>query len=541
MNAEWMANVGGQEYGPFTWDQMLQMAAEGRVTPDLPVRKANDLQWSTAAAIPGLLGGVKPPPARPAPRAAAPSLSGVKETKPLARPPSARPAPPIVAARPGIPVGEAVSPPPASQSGAFSFDLDASPSGKHRSVTKPALHDDEEVAIKKKSNAPLIVGVLGGVTALVAVIVGLTLYITLIRGGDDEKLAATNASTPATTKQSEAGELNLGVENPGQGNTAATPKAEGEAATPKSNPAKNPLTDKGAGPPPSNDAVQKRALAAAKSIPETRWVVVATTAKFGIGNAEMAVSRVWLAHNEQGERAQPADKDTAPARYLFIEFVIYNKAGSALKYKGWNEPNKNQAFLLDERDQLYPLIPASSTPGVGRLSRLDVPGGKSVKEILVFEAPPASFESLRMLLPQNVFYERTKNPYFGIEVTPDVLGNEGLPSVGAPLPTGFAGDAASDPLINSRKVPVDPENPESLTPAESAKSGTKGATKVEPTAPKPPSLKDEVNRIFEEQEKGKKMDEGKGVEPARPAAPAEDIPAKKSGPAKKAGKAKGKK
>src|SRR5436190_21655835 len=119
-----MANVGGEEYGPFTWDQMLQMAAEGRVTPELPVRKANDSQWSTAAAIPGLLGGAKPtngkPAAKPAAAAPAGSKSAVKKAKPLARPPSGRPAPPVVTTPQnipsgipvGAPVGVALSEPP---------------------------------------------------------------------------------------------------------------------------------------------------------------------------------------------------------------------------------------------------------------------------------------------------------------------------------------------------------------------------------------------------------------------------------------------
>src|SRR5262245_5540331 len=134
-----MANVGGEEYGPFTWDQMLQMAAEGRVTPELPVRKASESQWSTAAAIPGLLGGSKPANGKPAAATAA-GKSAVKKAKPLARPPSVRPAPPVVTAPQniptgipvGAPVGVAVSaPPPPTPSGAFAFDLHASPSGKH--------------------------------------------------------------------------------------------------------------------------------------------------------------------------------------------------------------------------------------------------------------------------------------------------------------------------------------------------------------------------------------------------------------------------
>jgi len=84
---------------------------------------------------------------------------------------------------------------------AFNFDLNAAPSGKQRTVKKSVLDDDDGPIGKKKSNTPLILGVLGGATALVALLVGLTVYITMFRGGKEEKLVATNTSTEETGRR----------------------------------------------------------------------------------------------------------------------------------------------------------------------------------------------------------------------------------------------------------------------------------------------------------------------------------------------------
>ena len=74
MKAEWLANVDGQEYGPFTWQQMLQMAAEGRVPAELPVKRVQDKKWYKAAQVPGLLA-----PAKTASAAATPAASAKKK------------------------------------------------------------------------------------------------------------------------------------------------------------------------------------------------------------------------------------------------------------------------------------------------------------------------------------------------------------------------------------------------------------------------------------------------------------------------------
>ncbi len=554
-----MAKVGGEEYGPFTWDQMPQMAAEGRVPPELPIRQASDSQWSAAAIIPGLLSGTKPAPAQPVampPAKAAAGKSAVKKARPLGPPPVSRPAPPIVVPPQNIPAGipvgtpvaftlgsapsSVVEPPPvaASPSGAFSFDLGAAPGGKQRSAKKSTLNDDNDVVTKKKSNTLLIVGVLGGVTALIAVIVGLTIYITIGSGSKEEKIVATNTSTGKKIPQVEKGES-----NPGE---AIVPEGEGDADA-KKPAAGAPKAAKDSSP---NQTAQ---LAALQGI--QKWNNAAVLVSLRVGNAKISFSRIWMSTDAEGQsitaaadepRTESADGPAqgTPAaavagsgqpKLVFVEVTVANIAGATLKYKGWNIAKTKVPFIADDEDRILRLIPISETPGVARLTKADIPGGGSIRDILVFEAPAESFEKLRLVLPQNVFYDNTKNPYSGIEITPDVLKNEGGPPVVPPSPMGIAGNEATDPLVSGRRVPTEPETPES--PAEATKPDPQTVVKnVDPPPPKKPNLIDEINRSFEEQEKGKKMDEGKGTEPAK-----KSEPAKKAEPAKKIVPAKGKK
>jgi hypothetical protein len=522
-----MANVGGEEYGPFTWDQMLDMAAQGRVTPELPIRKVSDSQWSTAAAIPGLLGGTRPAAPKPAAKvAAAAAKSGIKKAKPLARPPAARPAPPVVGAPQNIPVGVPVGSPvgvavgsPASSSGAFNFDLNSSPSGKQRTVKKSVLDDDDDIGGKQKSNTPLILGALGGVAALVAVLVGLTIYMTMFRGGNEEKLAATNTSTEEQTEPEDPAESNPGGA-----------EGEGEIGAKKAN-ATQTKTEKGAkgSSPDIQGGATKEQIAIVQGIRE--WKNIVTLKSVGIGNARVAISRVWLATDATGKRAAlpgagAAKDDANKAKFVFVEIALSNKAGAAIKYKGWNNTSINGALLADEKNQILPLVAKAETPGVARLDAADIPGSGSIAETLVFQAPPGPFEALHLVLPQAVFYSSIKGKYFSLEITPDVLANEGGAPVVTPPPTIASGEG-TDPLVAGRKVPTDPATPEGVIPAQPATPAPAAVVKTEePPPPKKPSLIDEINKDFETREKGKKTDEGKGAEPAK------TEPAKKPAPAK---------
>jgi hypothetical protein len=233
------------------------------------------------------------------------------------------------------------------------------------------------------------------------------------------------------------------------------------------------------------------------------------------------------------EEKSDASPGTPPAaegkgKFVFVELAISNKAGAAIKYKGWNNTSAMGAILADDQNQVFPLVPIAETPGVKRLTAADVPGGGTIVETLVFQAPTGSFDALHLALPQSVFYPSMKGKCFALEITPDVLSNEGGPPVALP-PAEIAAGETSDALVNGRRTSTEPGVPES--PAETIKpEPKKAAAKVEPPPPpKKPSLFDDVNKSVEAEEKvsGKKMDEGKGAE-----APKKPEPAKKTPPPK---------
>ena len=68
MKDQWYCGVDGQQYGPYTWEQLRAMAAEGRIVPETYIRREIDQQWRSATQIPGLLVRKKPA-AKPLPEA----------------------------------------------------------------------------------------------------------------------------------------------------------------------------------------------------------------------------------------------------------------------------------------------------------------------------------------------------------------------------------------------------------------------------------------------------------------------------------------
>jgi hypothetical protein len=58
MPDEWFVRVHDKEYGPVDLDELLEWKAEGRLIAENPVRRADESDWTTAAAIPQLF----PPP-----------------------------------------------------------------------------------------------------------------------------------------------------------------------------------------------------------------------------------------------------------------------------------------------------------------------------------------------------------------------------------------------------------------------------------------------------------------------------------------------
>lgn len=248
MNPEWLCYVNGQEYGPYTWPQLVQMAQSGNVVPQTHVRRNFDSQWYLAEQVPGLfsapaVSAAQSPkkaahPTTP-PRTAAPSKSSSLSksgVQPIATAPVApqvhapvmeapqqhayQPAPQAAAPQqPAVPKGRAVAAPttPVPVANAdtkpqwIPVNPSASAPGAAATSAQPSFAvatqpspSGEAAAIpgKKKDNNKQLVLYLGGAIAGVALLGGAVLIYKFTR--PPEKPAEVAVAKPVEVPTTEA-------------------------------------------------------------------------------------------------------------------------------------------------------------------------------------------------------------------------------------------------------------------------------------------------------------------------------------------------
>ena len=54
----WHLNRGGESFGPYSWEEMLTFAADGRIQPEDLVWNSNMTAWTKARDVAGLITGV---------------------------------------------------------------------------------------------------------------------------------------------------------------------------------------------------------------------------------------------------------------------------------------------------------------------------------------------------------------------------------------------------------------------------------------------------------------------------------------------------
>ena len=70
MAAEWFVHAKGRQHGPFSSQQLKQLALRGKIGPETPVKKGPQEAWVRASRVKGLFAAAQPPPsyaARPGP------------------------------------------------------------------------------------------------------------------------------------------------------------------------------------------------------------------------------------------------------------------------------------------------------------------------------------------------------------------------------------------------------------------------------------------------------------------------------------------
>lgn len=460
----WFCRVDGQQYGPYTWEQMRAMAAEGRLIADSLVRREADKQWFRAARVPALL----PPSAIPVAAAA-------------------------VAAKPDSPpklnTAPAPSPPQPKLKKAKRLEPQSPPP-----VAPPPADPQPGTAIKKQGRPLLVAGMLGGTCALVAAVaIGLIVW--------SYSRSKKNGSAQPVADAAQAVSPEIAV---------LAPAAEANPVEVESNPVSAP-----AAKAPAQAAATASQAAAAKIVASlSKWTDVSKLRRLGIDNLNMKIASVWLAADEAGTRVEPAVGTEATAaakgKFVFVEVQISNESAVAKKYKSWNA-GVEAAILADNANQPLPLIPVSATPGVTRLEIVEILPNQTVTDVLVFAAPQTPIETLRLALAKTALAEHVKLPsHFALEIPLEVL---------LRIPQGKMDKQALAGAIVGADAP--PQSAAATSPA-SASTVAAAAPAAAPAAAKPkgpPSIA-ELNAQFEELAKKREAEKQKS-DPPQPSQPPE--------------------
>lgn len=441
MKADWLCKIGGQSCGPFSIEQLRQLAAAGTIDASSEVRRQQDERWYVAGKVSGLL---TPAPLSPAAKAAAarpapapsssaksePHLSG--ELKPLPRAKVLN-APP----RSDLPAGVAVAKPNTAASSAATIHLVTAPVGKPVDpvsilpvfTTNPTATNPNPTATKKASGSKpgkrplLLLGSLLGVGALAVIAGGVLLALNLGSADSKESAAASTQGKASPVELVRSGKAVAMVNQVGRN----ADQAEGE----------------------SNDCAATQSVAAALGSISS-WNDLLRVRSIELKNlARFEVAAVWLAADAKGRRiemkvpaASPAAAPTAeastaapvaspspapvalepaePAMYVFAEVRIKNTGRSPLKYQGWNAPTGTTAMLANVAGTALEFVAPTETPGVERLGIVFIPPGSSVSDVVVFRAPATAVQSLRLALPKVALSTRLKG-FFAFEVPAEAL------------------------------------------------------------------------------------------------------------------------
>lgn len=504
MKNHWYCHVEGQDYGPFTWEQLRAMAAEGRIVSSSNVRRDIDQQWFQAAQVPGLLpkaqsaakkNGAGASAISKAPSAARNSDSGQmaavggdpsKSSAAIKRPKK------VASHSSGnipvgsVPVGQPVSAPPvvvkAAPTGVAVVQTAAPAFNFSVATTPPPAKADEQPAPAKKGLSPLlVVGILGGAVALVALIgVGVLIYsLTRPAQSTEEQVASALQQEMQGALEEMAQDLqgNPLAELKSSGADSAQPVGEGT----KKDGSTSVSASKSVSPTPE-------AAKVIKSI--ANWRNVTEISAISLNSMKLSVISAWLASDEAGGRVQPM---AGPARYVFVQLRVTNAAPVVRKYQSWNATGGTSVVLVDQENAILGLVPPSSTPTINRLSMVDIQPGQNVIDTLVFTASAGNIETLRLALAKSAFAKNTKGTHFALEIPQEMLLEGGA--------TPDFANSAEQPIAANRTAPPQPgEAPPAIIEPQPASEPPSDTAK--PAAPpakgdRPPT-REELNKQFEE-------------------------------------------
>jgi hypothetical protein len=519
---QWYCRVDGEQYGPFSWEQMRAMADEGRLLAGSQVRRDGDRQWFLAGQVPSLL-KKKPQAAAPPkpPRQANNPSAGGSSAKLSSKPSKSGSSSSIhvtATSRPGAtdasqskvkrarPAASPPPPPSGTRSAGQAAIRTAGPNLPVVSVAvQPAAHGansgEATLPVKSGPNVLMILGIVLGVLLLVGMTGAGLLAWGLFKAG--RSVAGETQSTLAQTAADLEEELASAEGNPSSAAAAATVATRALTSS------------------PANRGGQRNELAGRMKA-QARWLDVTQIRGVRLSKMRLSVGRAWLASDATGTPVVPTLKsdsaerptaEAAEAKYVFVELQIENEAPVPRKFTSWNSGGPRSVALADQTNAVVEVVPPSETPTITRLAAVDVSPGESVTDVLVFAAPAGDIEALHLLLEKKLLAEGGRD-YFAFEIPLEALMESRGQAAAATMPTVAGRDlkAAADPVAAQGDGP----------------SSRKGG----------PPTKEELDREFQalerEDKEAMKSQPAEASEPPMPPPEAKPAPSETSKPASKA-------
>lgn len=451
MAANWYCLIGQQQYGPFTSEQIQQLAQQGQLQREHYVRTETDSQWTAAGDLPGLF----PAPQTRPNLTPAPAVVSRPKKKHIAPPasPAAASRPPSVAPA-GVPQARPVSPPaaPAPVATPISVAPVAAPAGRPLAVTPPAATPIAPATATAMPMAAVPVAAAVAATAAPAAApssavraagkpsatarpIPLSAAVPAAAppasARDDGSVAHKRRDSRQKSRQLAGGLMAALVlliviagvvmsRSPGKKSSersgTATASADRESAEPDSDPEVDPSPiiqdstrpDKIADPPQATPVPKPQSAAVPRPNPLPavgKWLD-ATRQKGGLRNiVGLGVEKAWL------------DQADGKPAVLNVEVKITNRSGEEpLEFSSWRSDSQplseSQATMIDDADTTLPAAPARPAAG-RRAARRRIAPGESVTEQLSFVFPERDSKLFRLVLP---YAALGQTGYLGFEV-----------------------------------------------------------------------------------------------------------------------------
>ena len=393
MAVQWYYKMAGKEIGPFTSQELKQLADEKRITPNDPVRRDTDKDWTLAKNVKGLFpaaGAIPMGVAVPVPPKEPPVVVPKVKDPPVVVPTAKKiPTPPLPKA-----VHEKKEEP---ETETFDFGFDSSVShgtkaGKASSVKRPAskmgakashkkgaAEDGEEVEKKplsKKEIQKRNFMIIAGATGAVVVLAILILIVMSFKSSSRQEVAKDDSAVTNEVSTEETDGASGGDENVDEANAGET-EDEGLSEDEKK------ATEAGVPEELAKEGYKTPYVDGKKQ-----------SCTFG----SMKVKIKSIQNAKLGEK-DPRAVRNKDHEYCFVEIEVENasKEGLLINVPGWGAKGSKGVKLMAGRNE-YTFHKISVPGQADSADQIDV--GEYFTDILVFNAPKLnSIDALRLELP----------------------------------------------------------------------------------------------------------------------------------------------